>query len=192
MLIWVLHTVAVVSAILGTTDVQAASGDVEEIYIARSVRETRVTPTSFCDGLLATKPSTPVVEDTYTFKAVQTRAADGRIVDASSQTVGKIHACYGTTDKPDLLTFSADVALGQAMLRGVGECHVGRADFPEKGITINRCFLDLSSLGGAYVGGELTTNTVLSQKLLGRQSDPPGYTQSSIATIRLWKRRVGP
>ena len=39
-----------------------------------------------------------------------------------------------------------------------------------------------------YVGGQLTTNTVLSRSVVGLVSDPEGYTQPSIVTIRLWKR----
>lgn len=38
-----------------------------------------------------------------------------------------------------------------------------------------------------YVGGLLTTNTLTSRAAFGGDSDPPGYTQASIATIRLWK-----
>ena len=51
-----------------------------------------------------------------------------------------------------------------------------------------RCFLDLHISGG-YIGGQLTTNTMRSRQLIGVITDPPGYTQNSIATIRLWKRR---
>ena len=45
------------------------------------------------------------------------------------------------------------------------------------------------NLPDAYMGGQLTTNTIGSQNALGAVTDPPGYVQSSIATIRLWKRR---
>jgi hypothetical protein len=63
-----------------------------------------------------------------------------------------------------------------------------KRDFPEKGLIVYRCFLDLSGLPGGYVGGQLTTNTMYSRKILGMESDPGGYTQSSIATVRLWKK----
>jgi hypothetical protein len=39
------------------------------------------------------------------------------------------------------------------------------------------------------VGGLLTTNSIGSLKDMGLETDPPGYTQSSIATIRVWKKR---
>jgi hypothetical protein len=52
------------------------------------------------------------------------------------------------------------------------------------------CFADLSDPAYKYVGGQLTTNTMGSLKLLGVESDPLGYAQPSIATIRLWKKRA--
>jgi hypothetical protein len=51
------------------------------------------------------------------------------------------------------------------------------------------CQLDLTGLPPEYVGGQLTTNTLQSRTTLGSDTDPPGYTQPSIATIRLWKKR---
>jgi hypothetical protein len=52
-----------------------------------------------------------------------------------------------------------------------------------------RCFLDLQGLPPNYIGGQLTSNTVLSRVAVGETSDPTGYTQPSIVTVRLWKRR---
>jgi hypothetical protein len=47
----------------------------------------------------------------------------------------------------------------------------------------------LRGLLAPYVGGVLTTNTITSKAGFGGETDPPGYTQASIATIRLWKAR---
>jgi hypothetical protein len=66
-----------------------------------------------------------------------------------------------------------------------------RQDFPEQGLRLFRCFLDLSGLPEQYVGGHLTTNTVGSKQNIGAVSEPPGYVQPSIATVRLWKKRGG-
>lgn len=52
-----------------------------------------------------------------------------------------------------------------------------------------RCFLDLQELAPIYIGGQLTTNTVLSGVAVGETSDPTGYTQPSIGTVRPWKHR---
>jgi hypothetical protein len=49
----------------------------------------------------------------------------------------------------------------------------------------------LSNLPGDYIGGQLTTNSMTSRKPLGTDTDPIGFTQSSIATIRLWRKRPG-
>lgn len=64
-----------------------------------------------------------------------------------------------------------------------------RLDFPEPGLTANNCFLDISSIPSPYVGGLLTSNTMVSPNMLGLDTEPRGYIQSSIATVRLWKRR---
>ena len=64
-------------------------------------------------------------------------------------------------------------------------------DFPESGLFPVRCHLILSGLPAPYVGGLLTTNTMTTKAAFGGDSDPAGYTQASIATIRLWKARTG-
>jgi hypothetical protein len=79
--------------------------------------------------------------------------------------------------------------LGKVPFVGRGECVTTRRDHPEPGISLQRCFMELSGLPAAYVGGHLTTNTISSRSSLGDGTDPPGYTQPSIATIRLWRRR---
>jgi len=105
------------------------------------------------------------------------------------KTIGSIHLCTGPiANNPTTLDFYGEIVLGSAAFKGLGECHL-KPDFPEKGLTISRCFLDLSGLPVEYVGGRLTTNTLNSPTKLIGETEPPGYTQSSIATIRLWKKR---
>ena len=62
---------------------------------------------------------------------------------------------------------------------------------PEPGLFPVRCQLILSGLPAPFVGGLLTTNTMTSGAPFGGETDPPGYTQASIATIRLWKAKPG-
>jgi hypothetical protein len=161
---------------------------VEEIYVARSLRETRAAPTEFC-AKSRVGFDNATSEDTYTFRSTRVRASDGRIVDDNVQAIGQLRACFGSTDDPKLLNFYAEGALGSTNFTGRGECLAGKADYPEAGITTSRCFLHLGNLPEEYVGGELTTNSIRSRNVTGAVSDPPGYTQPSIATIRLWKRR---
>ena len=57
------------------------------------------------------------------------------------------------------------------------------------GVTPQTCFLNLTGMPG-YVGGQLATNTIVTRAILGDKNEPEGYTQSSIAVIRLWKQRM--
>jgi hypothetical protein len=56
----------------------------------------------------------------------------------------------------------------------------------------SRCFLLLDNLSHGYLGGHLTANTINSRQVLGGTTDPEGYVQSSIATVRLWRRPPPP
>lgn len=103
--------------------------------------------------------------------------------------VAELHACFGATGEPARQNFYAEVQLGSISFRGNGECLAVKTDFPEKGLFPVRCQLVLSGLPAPYVGGLLTTNTMTSNSAFGGDTDPSGYTQASIATIRLWKSR---
>jgi len=166
----------------------ANDGRVEEIYIARSVLESEVKPTDFCAGQKIGFGK-DVADRHYTFRSVSTRVTDGRIVDVNAGIVGRLHGCIGSTADPAALNFYAEGVLANVPFSGTGECRTAKRDYPEPGIGIYRCFLELRGLPKGYAGGQLTTNTLVSRNPIGDKSDPPGYTQSSIATIRLWKRR---
>ena len=174
-------------ALGGSSLGQVADGRVEEIYVVRSWRESRVTPTAYC-GEGRTQFANPRSEDQYTFRSTAIRGSDGLMINADVQTVGRLHACFGTTSDPTLSSFYAEGALGTVTFTGRGECRSVK-DYPEPGIVFSRCFLELSDLPKGYVGGQLTTSSINSRNVLGGKSDPPGYTQPSIATVRLWKRR---
>lgn len=169
------------------------STQIEEIYLARSVPESWSPPTDFCAqgriGFGGTRG-----EGRFTFRSTATQAADGRMSDTSVKTIGSIHTCSGArTANPGIDNFYAEGVLGTIPFRGIGKCSVGKNDFPERGVLAFSCLLDLSGLPSPYVGGLLTTNSVfLTSSMLGLESDPPGYTQNSIATIRLWRKRDAP
>jgi hypothetical protein len=170
-------------------EMHAATRQVEEIYIARSVRESRIAPTGFC-AQARTGFGDVAFEDQYTFRSTATRADDGLMLDSNIKTIGSIHACFGRTAHSELLNFYGELLLGRTAFSGIGECRRAKSDFPERGLTVLTCFLDLSGLPEPYVGGLLTTNTMNSLRNLGRETDPGGYTQTSIATIRLWRKRA--
>jgi hypothetical protein len=190
-MVWVLGALLGTGSPLRAQNTQASqpavANEVEEIYIARSVRESRVPPTEFCTKA-RTGVGDAISEDQFTFRSVATRTSDGRVLDANVKTIGSIHSCNGRTADPAVLDFYGEIDFQGTAFKGLGDCRAAKRDFPEKGLIVYRCFLDLSGLPGGYVGGQLTTNTMYSRKILGMESDPGGYTQSSIATVRLWKK----
>jgi hypothetical protein len=162
----------------------------EDIYVVRSLRESRDSPTEFC-ARSHSGFDDATSEDRYTFRSISIRVSDGRMMDNDVHSVGRLRACFGNTNDPKLQNFYAEGSLGRITFTGRGECLANKTDYPEAGITGVRCFLDLGGLSAEYIGGELTTNSIRSRKVIGGVSDPPGYTQPSIATIRLWRQRTG-
>jgi len=166
---------------------RSAGATVEDIYIARSVRITRSMPTDFCAESRVGFAG-DAFEDSYTFHATESRMSDGKMTNPHGNRIGQMRACFGATPNPLKINFYAEGDLAAVSFIGKGECEL-KADFPEAGITVGRCFLDLTNLPRGYTGGLLTSNTILSRKAFGEASDPPGYVQASIATVRLWKQR---
>jgi len=182
-----LVTAVVVNAQSSQTSQRAASKtQVEEIYIARSVNESRIAPTEFCapakTGILD-----PVAEGRYSFRSISINASDGRVLDTNIRPIGSGHGCFGPT-AGGIRKIYGELIIGSKTFKGTGECRP-KSDFPERGITVLHCSADLSSPDDQYVGGLLTTSSISSLKDAGLETDPPGYTQSSIATIRVWKKR---
>ena len=161
---------------------------VEEIYVARSLRESREAPSAFC-AASRTGFGEARTEDRYTFWSVAVRGSDGRITDAKVRQVGDLRACFGPLPEGGASFFYAEGAFGEVAFTGRGDCRGSAEASPEPGMSVTRCFMDLSDLPSGYVGGRLTTNTMGSRATLGDVSDPPGYTQPSIATVRLWRHR---
>jgi aminoglycoside phosphotransferase (APT) family kinase protein len=170
----------------------SASTQVEEIYVVRTVPESRTAPTAFCaQDRIGFAGAT--YEGRWSLRSTATQASDGRMIDTNVKTVGSIHTCNGPTADPSVLNDSGEGVLGSMAFKEVGECHFVTRDFPEQGIGTYSCFLRLSGLPSGYVGGLLTTNSiVLASQKPGPESDPPGYTRQSIATIRLWRKRDAP
>lgn len=105
------------------------------------------------------------------------------------QTVGDLHAC-SSPRSGNKASFYGEGQLSGVSFKGIVDCLVVKLDFPEQGLNSFRCWLDLSDLPAEYVGGLLTTSTVSSaRKMIGTETIPEGYTQASIATVRLWKKR---
>ena len=162
----------------------------EEIYILRSIREFRAPTTGWCSSAKAGFESFATdAERFFSFWSVRSRPEDGRVIEAKQARVAELRACFGPTSEPARQHFYAEITLSSISFRGNGECLAMKVDFPEAGLFPVRCQLVLDGLPTPYVGGLLTTNTITSKAGFGDETDPPGYTQASIATIRLWKSR---
>ena len=160
---------------------------VEEIIIARSLRASRVPPAEYCSH--AGVAFNALYEDVHTFHRVSVSDTTGHITDGNVAAFGELHSCYGKTADAGVSGFYAEGSLAGVTFTALGDCRLLATDMPEPGMSSFRCFLRLTNLPPPYLGGVLTTNTVNSRKLVGPESDPPGYIQPSIATIRLWKKR---
>lgn len=160
----------------------------EEIYVLRSVRERQEPVADWCaSAKTGFEPFAADPERSFSFWSVPSEG--GKVVDAKAARVAELRGCFGPTAERPRQNFYAEIKLGAMSFRGKGECLALAVDFPEPGLLPVRCQLVLSGLPAPYVGGILTTNTLTSKAAFGAESDPPGYTQASIATIRLWKAK---
>jgi hypothetical protein len=162
----------------------------EEIYVLRSIREQREPVANWCSAArTGFKPFPTDAERFFSFWSLRLRPEDGKVVDAEAARVAELRGCFGPTNERARQNFYAEVQLGSISFRGHGECLALRINFPEAGLFPVRCQLILSGLPAPFVGGLLTTNTMTSKAPFGGATEPPGYTQASIATIRLWRAR---
>jgi hypothetical protein len=188
---WSIAAVVALTVFAAFTQCAAAQdAALEDIYILRSIREQRTPETGWCaPSRTGFEPFAKDAERFFSFWSVRSRAADGKLVDAKQARVAELRGCFGPTSEPARQNFYAEIQLGALAFRGTGECLALAIDVPESGLFPVRCQLVLSGLPAPFVGGLLTTNTMTSRASLGGDTDPPGYTQASIATIRLWKAR---
>ncbi len=181
-----------VASFAGTPPGNAAPGSegaLEEIYILRSIREPHEAVSGWCSAnRTGFEPFAKDAERFFSFWSVQSQP-DGKVSDTKRKRAAELRGCFGATDTPARQNFYAEIKLGSLFFRGNGECLALKIDFPEPGLFPVRCQLVLSGLPAPYVGGLLTTNTLTSRAAFGGETDPPGYTQASIATLRLWKSR---
>jgi hypothetical protein len=166
----------------------APGSGVEDIYIARAVRESRDWPSAFCAEARTGFPTGGGAEDKFTFRSTATRGSDGLLTNSNVKEIGTLHGCFGPTADPLVWNMYAEGALGTTTFKGRGEC-VQKKDYPEPGMTPTRCSIDLYDLSNGYIGGTATSNAINSYSNLGEWSLPAGYTQIGIYTFRLWKRR---
>ncbi len=179
--------IAIASAVLSPS---ASASGLEDIYVLRSIREPQAPVPDWCArSRTGFEPMPTDAERLFSFWSVRTRPEDGRVVDAKEARVAELRGCFGPTDDRTRQNFYAEVQLGALSFRGNGECVAVMIDFPEPGLFPVRCQLVLSGLPAPFVGGLLTTSTMTTQAPFGGDTQPAGYTQASLATIRLWRVR---
>jgi hypothetical protein len=133
-----------------------------------------------------------VLEERFGLWLVRADPQTGRVADPQTSKVGDIRTCSAATVDPGVLNFYAEGRLAELPFTGNGDCRLVQADSPEKGLAALHCYLNLRDLPSDYQGGLATSNTLVSDAVLGAETDPPGYLQTSVATFRLWKAsRVG-
>jgi hypothetical protein len=185
---WLVAAILVLSGAAAPVAAQDAS--LEEIYVLRSIREHQSSMVGSCaTSTTGFEPYAADAERHFSFWSANAKSETGRVVDAKSERVAELRGCFGPTSDRARQNFFAEIRLGALTFRGAGECQALMIDFPEPGLFPVRCHLVLSGLPAPFVGGLLTTNTLTSRAAFGGASDPAGYTQASIATIRLWKAR---
>jgi hypothetical protein len=168
----------------------APTSALEDIYVLRSIREQQAPIANWCTASrTGFEPFPTDAERFFSFWSVRSRPEDGRVVDTRQVRVAELRACFGPTSERARQSFYAEIRLGAVSFRGNGECVALSTDFPETGLFPVRCQLILSGLPAPFVGGLLTANTMTSSAPFGGDTEPPGYTQASIATIRLWRGR---
>lgn len=170
-------------------DEPGAGTALEEIYVLRSIREPHEAVAGWCSaGRTGFEPFPKDAERIFSFWSVEVQP-DGKVTQMKRTRAAELRACFGATSEPARQNFYAEIKLGSISFRGKGECLALKLDFPEAGLFPVRCQLILADLPATYVGGLLTTNTLTSRAAFGGDTNPPGYTQASIATIRLWKSK---
>ncbi|MGJ4927833.1 hypothetical protein ACQR1I_21505 [Bradyrhizobium sp. HKCCYLS2038] len=167
---------------------QTGENDVEEIYIARSIRHGRVVPSDFC---APTKTGfAPALEDQLSVHAVNVQPKDGRMTGSNDKSMGEMRVCIGQAMDPTVLGTYTEGQFNGIPFTGIGDCRLVRGNQPEEGLLTHRCFLALSGLPDPYVGGFLISSSMYSKMPFGPESSPPGYAQAGIMVIRLWRKRL--
>jgi hypothetical protein len=166
---------------------QSADDNVEEVYVARLVRVSRVVPSDYC---APTKTGfAPALEDRLVIKSITTRPEDGRVTGTNDKDIGEMHMCIGQAMDPTVLGTYSEGHIAGIPYVGVGDCRLVRGNQPEDGLLTHRCWLSLSGLPEPYVGGFLVTSSLYSRTPFGTDTSPPGYHQAAFIMVRLWKRR---
>jgi hypothetical protein len=126
--IWTAIKCFLVYACAAAALAEEIGANVEDIYVVRSLRVSRVEVTSFCEFARTGFPKMDR-EDQYNFQSISVNTADGKVTDANVTTVGTLHACFGPMSDPKRVAFYGEGSLGGTSFTGSGECLIASLDF---------------------------------------------------------------
>lgn len=164
----------------GTTK-NAAPRALEDVYVVRARPTGPQAPvTSYCDAARFPESHPVQQERPYEILSTNTNAMDGKVTNAAVQRLGQLRGCYSA--RIDGKNYS----YGKGTLAGIpfmfrGSCTVAPARDPAPDVTSYACDYTLSELPPGYVGGHSLWN--------GITTEQDGYLTTTIATIRLWRKR---
>lgn len=163
-------------------EVAATTTAREEIYVFRTHRTSRTLgETAACNAA----PFTSRQEDYYELYAVRVDDETGLITDTRAAPVPGFTACLGEVSPEGVFPMYAigEIA-GHGGYTGLNTCRIAGIDRPADGSFVLNCAGDLQETPEGYSDGFLTSSTLSPR---GEGADVPGYTATSIVTLRLWK-----
>ena len=136
------------------------------------------------DGLRAVRDD---AERFFSFWSLALRPEDGRVVEARQSRVAELRACFGSTDATDATGFHAEVRLVALHLPRRRRVPGARGRFPAGRALSGALPARPGRTAGAVCRRAAHDQHDDQQGRLRGDTAPPGYTQASIATIRLWR-----
>jgi hypothetical protein len=165
----------------------AAESHVEDIFLIRSVRvSVNALPNDVCTPSV-TGFGSIVADQNFEFFSVAARQSDGMIVNPEVHKLGTGRGCFGLTADPNVANFYGITNFDTLSSISIGTVNRGPTNFPAPGLTESWVKAQVVSATNGYFGGLFTANSIASLNTFGDETNPPGYVQSSIATLRLWR-----
>lgn len=158
----------------------AQTTDAEDIFILRTKRvESAPGPAPDCE-----RAPFPVRQrDVYQLYSMGGDAGTGLVTDPMAAPAHVFVACLGAFGEDGAFDMYSigDMNGGYA---GANRCVIEAANDPTPGSLLIHCSGRMETAPEGYVGGYMTSSTLAPA---GGAEDVPGYTTTSIVTMRLWR-----
>lgn len=153
----------------------------EDIFILRTERSGRA------DGATPECAAAPFPirqMDVYDLYSVRTDLETGLVTDPRAQQVRAFTACLGEFAQDGSFQMYSITEIDGRPYTGLNRCEILAANDPAPDSFLLHCHGRVQDSPEGYVGGLLTSSTLAP---LGEAPDVPGYTTTSIITMRLWR-----